>query len=64
MRLKKSDFSNEEEEDVDDVVVVVVVVVVVDDDKCCICNLFSPPGLSECTDVVIVKRAEYTKCGH
>lgn len=35
-----------------------------DDDKCCVCNLFSPPGLKECNDVVIVKWAECTKCGH
>lgn len=35
-----------------------------DDEKCCICNLFSPPSLRECNEVVLVKWAECTKCGH
>ena len=35
-----------------------------ENEKCCICNGFSPRGLKDCNDIVIVKWAKCTKCGH
>ncbi|XP_052276674.1 uncharacterized protein LOC127875923 [Dreissena polymorpha] len=32
--------------------------------NCCICKKFSPPGLDQCDELVIVKWAQCTACGH
>ena len=51
---KKLQFdNNDDESDLED-----------EDEKCCICNRFSPLGLKDCNDIVIVKWAEGTKCEH